>query len=73
MALTISEVIMRSAIISHLCFTTISSVSHFSALLHGTFNKNLTTISIILILYNQLRGYLQLINENIQGIQVLAD
>lgn len=49
MALTNSEVIMRSAIVPHLCFTAFSSVSHFSALLHGTFNRNLTTITIALI------------------------
>jgi len=48
MALTIPAVIMRSTIISYLCFTTFSSVSHFLALLHGTFNRNLTTITIVL-------------------------
>lgn len=48
MTLTISEVIMRSAIISHLRFTTSASVSHFSALLHGTFNRNPTTITVVL-------------------------
>ena len=48
MALTVSKVIMRSAIISHLCFTTFSSVSHFLSLLHSTFNRNLTTMTTVL-------------------------